>query len=318
LEYHEDFSDLSLRSSKFFPLPPAVGQIDDYPQFAFIRERLQLDWRPADPLDLYICKPRNIAKPPVVLFLYTFPGNTDRFKSDDWCGTVTANGFAGVGFLSADTGDRLEGHPPGTTIFSDFQESLGASVHDVQLILNYLATRGDMDMDRVGMFGQGSGGTIAILASAVDPRIKAIDVLTPWGDWPQFFAKTHFISKEAREKYLAPDFLAKVATLDPLDSIKNSKAKNIRLQNVRKSGPMPDELQERMEAAAPPRAIINQYGDPSALVPHASGGAIFEWIHAQLQPGLAPQVAQESSQRIHFYPASTVSPLPPLGAPAKD
>jgi hypothetical protein len=80
---------------------------------------------------------------------------------------------------------------------------------------------------------------------------------------------------------------------------------------------MPTESQEKVEAAAPETAIINQYGDPSALVPHASGGALFGWIREQLQPDAKPQVALDKSERIHFYPAPE-NPLPHLGPPASN
>ncbi len=55
---------------------------------------------------------------------------------------------------------------------SELQESLVESTHDVQMIINYLSTRGDLDMDRVGMFGQGSGGAIAILAAPWTRELK--------------------------------------------------------------------------------------------------------------------------------------------------
>lgn len=315
-EYHEDFASLTRQGSTFFPILPALGQADDNPTLPFVRERWQLDWRPADPVDVFICKPRFGTKFPVILFLYTYPSTTDRFKSDDWCTTMTESGFAGVGFLSAHTGHRLDMQPLGTTFFTDFQESLAASVHDVEFLLDYLATRTDLDMTRVGLFGQGSGGTIAILASAVDARIQYVDVLTPWGDWPSFFAKTSFLSKEARAKYTVPDYLAKVAMFDPIDWMPKMKAKSFRLQNVRKTGVMPDELQERMEAAAPETTLINQYGDSAALIPHASGGALFIWIKGQLKPDTQTQVAQGKTERIHFYPAKAPeNPLPPVTMP---
>jgi hypothetical protein len=168
------------------------------------------------------------------------------------------------------------------------------------------------------MFGQGSGGTIAILASAADPRIKALDVLTPWGDWPAFFSQTRLIAPENRAKFSSPEFLAKVAPLEPLKWLPKVKAKSLRLQDVRKSGPMPTELQEKLEAAAPETAIINQYGDPEAFVPQAAGGALFDWLRVQLQPDAKPQVALDKSERIHFYPAKEVNPLPRLGPPASN
>jgi hypothetical protein len=206
---------------------------------------------------------------------------------------------------------------PVATFFTNFQESLGATVHDVQLILDHLTTRGDLDMTRVGMYGQGSGGAIAILASAADPRIKSLDVLTPWGDWPQFFAQSRFVPQESRAKFLSPAYQDAVAPLEPLKWLPKVKAQSVRIQNVRQSGPMPDASQERLEAAAPDSALINQYGDPAALVPHASGGALFDWLRSQLQPDAKPQAVLERSERIHFYPKAP-SPLPELGPAAKN
>ncbi len=315
-EYHEDFSSISLKGSAFFPLPPALGPTDNNPIMPFVRERWQLMWRPADPIELFVCKPRGSSEYPVILFLYTYPSTADRFKSDDWCGAATSNGFAAVGFLSAYTGDRLDMRPPAATFFTDFQESLGASVHDVQLILDYLATRNDMDMSRVGMFGQGSGGTITILASAADPRIKVLDVLTPWGDWPAFFAQTKYVAADKRARFVSPEFQAKIAGLEPLTWLSKVQARSVRIQDVRASGPMPDASQERLEAVAPQRAIINQYGDSAALVPHASGGALFDWLRTQLQPDAKPQMALDKSERIHFYPPAAVDPLPKIGPTA--
>jgi hypothetical protein len=316
-EYHEDFSSLSLQGSRFFPLAPALGQVDDYPQNSFVRERWQLMWRPADPIDLFICKPRGVTKPPVILYLYTYPSSTDRFKSDDWCGITTTSGFAAVGFVSSYTGHRLEMRSPKATFFTDFQESIGATVHDVQMILNYLDNRGDLDMKRVGMYGQGSGGTIAILASAVDPRIKALDVLTPWGDWPHFFAQTRYVAPEQRARFSSPDFLAGIAALEPLTWLPKVKARSVRVQDVRKSGPMPDESQVRLEAVAPETALIDEYGDPAAHVPHATGAG-FVWLRTELQPDARPQAALEPAERIHVYPALGANPLPPLGPQTKN
>lgn len=310
-DYREDFSSLSLKRSAFFPLTPVLGQKDDNPKMPFIRERWQMMWRPADSFDLFVCKPRGTSgKLPVILYLYTSPSSTDRFKSDDWCMTMTSEGFAAVGFLSAYTGARLEMRSPTATFFADFQESLASSVHDVQLILDYLATRADLDMTRVGMYGQGSGGTIAILASSVDKRIRALDVLTPWGDWTNFFSQSRYVAADKRAKFTAPEFQAKIAAFDPLKVLPNVQARSVRIDDARKSGPMPDASQERLEAAAPPTAIINQYGDPAALQPNASG--MFAWLKAELQSKTKPKVELAKSERLHFYPPASVNPLPPL------
>jgi hypothetical protein len=301
--FHEDWNSITLATSTFKLEPPLLGEIDDVPGKPFIRERWHLTWRPGDTEDVYVVRPRGIAKPPVILYLYSFPQDTDRFRDDAWCITTTSRGYAAVGFVSALTGYRAE-HRPGKEWFvSELQESLVSSVHDVQMILNYLATRGDLDMGHVGMFGQASGGTIAILVSAADPRITALDVLTPWGDWPDWLQTSRLVPDGERAKYATSEFLATVAPLDPVKWLPKVQAQSIRIQNVRQDGVVPEVCQKRIESAAPEYAEIDQYGDGRAFYPYAAGGRIFDWLAAQLQPSAKPQEAADKSQLVHFFPA---------------
>ena len=81
-------------------------------------------------------------------------------------------------------------------------------------VLNYAASRGDLDMSRVGFFGQGSGATIGVLDAVVDPRIKVLDLMDPWGDWPARMAKSTRIPENERPNFKKPEFLTKVAGMD--------------------------------------------------------------------------------------------------------
>jgi dienelactone hydrolase len=309
--FHEDWNTITLESSAALqPIPLVSTPKNDLPQNSFIRELYQVQWRPGDPMDLYVVRPRGVAKPPVVLYLYSYPQDTDRFKNDRWCTTVTEGGFAAVGFVSALTGHRYHDRPMKEWFVSELQESLAKSTHDVQMILNYLATRDDLDMSRVAMFGQGSGGAIAILASAADPRIKVLDLLDPWGDWPDWLAKSTAIPENERAAYLKPEFLAQVAPLDPVAWFPKVKAEHILLQDVRRDPIIPNECQERLEAAAPERATIDQFGNSRALYPVAAGGKVFDWMKSQLRSdGKTPT---EHTERVSYFP-----PLgdPPLAAP---
>ena len=303
--FHEDWNSITLETSTLKLEAPLLGEIDDIPGKPFIRERWQLTWRPGDTEDVYVVRPRGIAKPPVILYLYSFPQDTARYKDDAWCTTTTSRGYAAVGFVSALTGYRAEHRPAKEWFVSELQEALASSVHDVQMILNYLATRGDLDMSRVGMFGQGSGGTIAILASAADSRITALDVLTPWGDWPDWLQTSKLVPDGERAKYVTPEFLALVAPFDPVRWLPKVKARSVRVQDVRHDGVVADVCEERIESAAPGFAEIDQYGDGRAFYPYAAGGRIFDWISAQLQPGAKPQEAADKSQLVHFFPSKT-------------
>lgn len=144
-------------------------------------------------------------------------GHTDIFKEETFQAAVTKDGFAAVGFVSALTGHRYHDRPMREWFVSELQESLATSAHDVQMVLNYLATRTDLDMTRVGMFTQGSGATIGVLAAAVDPRIRVLDALDFWGDWPTWMANSPFVPEEERADYIKPEFLKKVAALDPVE-----------------------------------------------------------------------------------------------------
>jgi len=181
------------------------------------------------------------------------------------------------------------------------------------MILNYLETRGDLDMDRVGMFGQGSGGSIAILASAADARIKALDLLTPWGDWPSWLATSKIVPEEERANYLTPDFLARAETLEPIAWLPKVKARSVRLQNVRKDSQMSDAAELKMEAAAPSLAEIDQYGDPAALFPKVP--RLLEWIKQQVSANPPASGTELKTERVHYFPPQAKSG-PPLPLPS--
>ena len=216
-----------------------------------------MKWRPGDPIDLYVIRPKGVARPPVVLYLYGYPSETDRFKDNGYCVRLTANGFAAIGFVSALTGHRYHGGRPMKEWFvSELQESLGSSVHDVQMILNFVSARDDLDMSKVGMFGEGSGGTIAILAAAVDPRIKVIDLLDPWGDWPDWVRDSSVIPENERATYLKPEFLQKVAGLDPMQWLPQLKDQHIRVQQVMDDRNTPKAAKERIDSAVPASATV--------------------------------------------------------------
>jgi len=265
---------------------PLELEHDEDPQFT--RELVRVMWRPGDPIDLYIIKPAGVKKPPVILHLYDYPTETDHYLRREFCRLVTKNGFAAVGFVPALTGQRYHDRPMKEWFVSELRESLATSAHDVQMILNYMATRGDVDMSRVGMFGDGSGASIAILAAAVDPRIKTLDLLDPWGDWPDWIAKSTRIPERERPDYLKPDWLAVVAPLDPVKWLPQLKTQKIRIQFVRDVGITPADVQQKIEAAVPAGAKIVHYDNAAAFRTAIAGGTGFDWIKQNTQFSVAP------------------------------
>ena len=268
----------SLEGSHFGPANPVKlgesGPVDD----AYTHEIQRVLWRAGDPIDLYIIKPVGVKNPPVILYLYSYPFETKRFVDRDFCKFLVRNGVAAVGFPSALTDARYHDRPMKEWFVSEMRESLATSAHDVQLILNYLTDRGDFDMSRVGMFGDGSGASIAILAAAADPRIKSLDLLDPWGDWPDWVNKSTRIPDNERPNFLKAEWLEANAPMDPVQWLPHLKTPNIRLQFVKSVQITPTEAQAKIEAAAPKQAQIIQYNDTAALKASVADGSGLDWL----------------------------------------
>ncbi len=276
----EDWTSLALPAEGLKTARPIVGEMDDEPTFT--REIVRVQWRIGDPVDLYVIKPKVAVKPPVVLFLYSYPSETERFRDHAYCERITRGGNAAIGFVSVLTGNRYKDRPMKEWFVSELPEALGASVHDVQMILNYLATRDDLDMTKVAMFGEGSGGTIAILSAAVDSRIKAIDVLDPWGDWPEWMAHSSLVPDEERARYVTPDFLSKVAPVDPVIWLPKLKTQKVRMDHVLDDSITPKAAKDRMEASAPANTQIVRYDTTRQFFTQVHGGHMFDWVKDQV------------------------------------
>jgi hypothetical protein len=277
----EDWTSPALSTSSLMEVPPLVGYINDYGTYTV--ELLQVQWRFGDPIDLYVMRPKGVAKPPVILYLYGYPAGTDRFKDEGFQKAVTKDGFAAVGFVSAMTGHRYHDRPMREWFLSELQECLATSAHDVQMVLGYLSRRGDLDMSRAGMFAQGSGASIAILASAVDSRIKVLDALDPWGDWPAWMANSTFVPEDERAEYIKPEFLKKAAILEPVDWLPKIRAKKFRLQDALFETNTPRAAKEKLRTAVPDKATMVIYKTPEEFNAVVRSKKDLEWIQRELK-----------------------------------
>ncbi len=271
-------SDLKIREA-------VLGEHDDYPTFT--RDMIELVWRTGDPIHLFLILPKGQAKPPVILYLYSYPSDTDRFLNDDFCKFLAQNGFAAAGFVSALTGPRYHDRGLKDWFVSDLPEALSNSVQDVRMMITYLATRSDVDAGQLGMFGEGSGAAIGILAAAVDPRIKVLDLVDPWGDWADWMAKSGLVPEEERPRYVKPEFLKSAAPFDPVRWFGQLKIP-VRLQYLSDPVVTPAIARERVAAAAPPQAKIIAH-DAAAAQYKAAKLKFFDWIMDQLRPAPAQE-----------------------------
>jgi hypothetical protein len=268
------------------PLPPALVQKDDKPEF--VRELLRLQWRTNDPIEVWLIRPKVAGKVPekvpVILYLYGYPDTGERFRDDGWCKRATADGFAAVAFVGALTDYRFKDRPLKQWFVSELAESLGSTTHDVQMLLNHLAQRGDLDVDHVGVFGMGSGGTIAILAAQADARISTLDLLDPWGDWPDWLKNSPVVPLAERPKYLTKEFLQSVSSLDPVSYFPALKTPSIRLQQMLNEPVTPSTAKEMIAGAAPLRTTFVKYQTAEDLLKSWQVAGLSGWIKQNMRP----------------------------------
>lgn len=75
-------------------------------------------------------------------------------------------------------------------------------VEDTKNALSFLATRPEIDPDRIGLIGASFGAAVAVYTAGVDPRVAACISTGGWGDGEKKFRKQHE-SPEAWSRFTA-------------------------------------------------------------------------------------------------------------------
>lgn len=292
----EDYTNASLATSSLHADSPDIVDVSE--EATYVREWVTLQWRPNDPIYLFVVRPRGVSKPPVVIYLHDYPAETDIFRDDDWCQRVTAGGYAAAGFVPALNGHRYHGRPMKEWFVSELQESLAMSAHDVQMVVSYLAQRGDVDTSRLGVQGTGAGATIAALAASVDSRIKAVDLVDPWGDWPTWMRMSEVVPEEERPLFLKPKFLKQVAAFDPVVLLPRISAEHVRLVQFGQGSSTPELSRKRMASALPASGTQVRYATSAEFEQADAAGGAGAWIKLQLQPkGSGTNVARKAAKQ---------------------
>ena len=110
---------------------------------------------------------------------------------------------------------------------SDLDPFLIRITNSVQLVIDYLITRPEIQKEFIGSIGSSLGGIRSILAAEIDQRIKAIVTFTAGGDIPEILTNSkQFIIKRYRKKRMKienilseHDFLNKLRKTSKLDPI---------------------------------------------------------------------------------------------------
>jgi hypothetical protein len=283
------------------PVPGGVKETADY-----ISELYRMHWRSGDAIDVFVILPKGVERPPVAIYLYGFPVDPNRFRNDEFCKIVTRGGVAAIGFNPALTAERYHTVPMREWFVSELHDSIVKTVHDVQMIVNYIQSRTDLDGSRIGIFGQGAGATIAGLAATADPRIRVVNLLDPWGDWPTWMAESKLVPEQERPGFLKPEFLKPLAPLDPLHWLPTLADRPLKLDDAMYEKETPASAKARIDSSLPPGALLVRYPTRSDFEKNAmEDGRLVSWIKDRLlaptsvHPLSSAQVAGPLSQPTH-------------------
>jgi hypothetical protein len=283
-DFHEDWKSIKLDTSTLELKEALIGERLVFPSFT--REFTRVKWRPTDPIDLNIAIPKGVEKPPVIIYMYGFPTDLKRYGDESWYGRITGGGFAAVAFIPSLEGSRFHApRPMNQTYLSQLPEAIATLTHDVQMLINYLSSRKDLNLDlsHIGIFATGSGATAAILAAAADPRITAIDLLNPWGDWPDWLPKSELVGMAGCDVCTKPEFLPPLAPLDPVKWLPTLKTPYVRIRHFVENGQTPRLAQDKMEAVVPKTADVTRFDSVVEFNRSATGGRTFDWIKGALK-----------------------------------
>lgn len=103
---------------------------------------------------------------------------------------ILVHGYGGNQDEMLPAADEL--HEAGFTVFTYDQRGSGGSSGEVTFggreqddllsVVDHLASRPDVDRDRIGAFGFSMGGSTVLMAAAREPRIKAVGADSAWSD----------------------------------------------------------------------------------------------------------------------------------------
>jgi uncharacterized protein len=204
-----------------------------------------------------VCKPVNVAKPPVVLFLHGLGGSKNDVRM---MATLLAPlGIAAVSIDAQYHGDRKK---PGEEILSaDLKRSRQAIIQtiiDNRRAVDYILQRPDLDGSRIGLLGVSMGAILGSIVTAVEPRIGSACLVVGGGRWDLILTQSeHPVSKYLLEHGVTAERLAtEMADIDPVNFIGHVAPRRVLMINGTRDTIVPKAATEALyEAAQMPKEI---------------------------------------------------------------
>ena len=133
----------------------------------------------------------------------------------------------------------------------------------------------------------------------MDPRIKVLDVLDPWADWPTWLSTSPFPPADERSNYVKPEFLKGVSPLEPLEWLPKIQATKFRFQDDAINPETPSPIKEKIRKAAPAGTTVVQYKSKAELMAAFQHSCNLDWLKQQLSALPSADKIEKASAEKH-------------------
>lgn len=196
---------------------------------------------------------------PVLMLLHGYGGS-----KDDWIpliGAICNGGRAVIAIDAVYHGDRArEGEDILSADWTSNRAAFIQTIVDLRRAVDYLATRDDVDADRIGLLGASMGAIMGTIVAAVEPRIKCAVLAVGGGNWRVLVEKTSLGAVAARREQLLTQWEnieGPLAAIEPLYFAPHIAPRPVLMLNGKRDGiVVPECSQALYDALGEPKQII--------------------------------------------------------------
>lgn len=190
-------------------LPLNARIIQKFDTATFTREKFVFDgWRNSRVPGLIAVPKNGAGRHPVVLMIDGIGGWKERWwQHTSWnrgrgvVDSLLANGYAVVMLDAYASGERISENDYVTAEtfigkYPQIRDQVTQTTIEHRRLIDYLATRADIDTTRIGALGLSLGGMATMVLGAIEPRVKVgVIGLTPMQNMPPMIWPGHFAAR---------------------------------------------------------------------------------------------------------------------------
>lgn len=168
---------------------------------------------------------------------------------------LARRGYASLAIDIAGHGDRprLGGKDPGSLSLPEMRQVSAQTVIDLRRAVDLLATRSDIDPQRIGFLGLSLGGILGGVFTAEEPRVRAAALWSAGGDWGKLVTQsTHHFARRFRQNGATSEeaITRAMADVDPLQFVARIAPRPLLLINGTADTVVPAACADALYAAA--------------------------------------------------------------------